>query len=748
MLNNTQKLSTPSPGFTMTSFLKPWSEALSDILKCLRREVDDRLLHKSISDSYRSLFSPFIPVRDLPLLTQETTLDLAISTVISIWMLARQNSDSHSKLSYIEAIDWFFGNDKYLFVSEITECFFWVSSDIHLALQQIPETKSSSEILPYIFELLETLSKTSLDHANVRLTKRETGIFYTPSDVVEYIVQETLTSSEEHRGNLTILDPACGTGVFLLALLKSFGSKEHLDSQNPSSILKFAIQCLYGIDISHHAIQSCVFSLLSRCLDDVIKIGISPWRAWQCLRGNFAVQDSTLIAGVGDHLNSHSVLRLSYLQEYRNLLLNPMAEIPKNSMGTTSNFLATTDQKPNQIASRLLITDLFAECKNGFSYIVTNPPYSYLSKYSPNNHQNAFQGFESEKITRKINLYTLFIELAVKLVKSPHGAFGMVVPLSIAYHSGEAYRKLRRLIMDSGAVWRFSFFDRTPDSLFGDDVKTRNAIVLMSRKTQGHSEYSTTSLIRWNIKKRSNLFTGLRYISISDIDIGEFIPKLGTPLEKEAYRTLTGYSKKLGLQWRKISLAASSDDANAKIVYFYSTSYNWLSVFRNSPYHEPNSTKTAPNSLNALQCASSLDADFVYAALSSRLAYWLWRVHGDGFHLNATFLNRLPIHSSFFGHQEYMAMCEIGNAHWQEIRKHPIVSVNAGKATINYNPFVIPHYLDLIDELVTRALNLPPEFCEFLKLFIQQTVVAGRDGYSSVENTTLPDSEQEFSNDE
>lgn len=747
MLDNTQKLSVPSPGFTMTSFLKPWSEALSDILKYVRREVDDRLLHKSVSDSYRSLFSPFIPVRDLPLLTQETTLDLAISTIISIWMLARQNPDFRSNSSYIEAVDWFFGNDKYLFVYEITECFFWISSDIHAALQRIPETKSSSEILPYIFELLETLSKTSLDHSNIRLTKRETGIFYTPSDVVEYIVQETLSSSEEHKGNLTILDPACGTGVFLLALLKNFSSTEHRDSGNPSSKLKYATQCLYGIDISHHAIQSCVFSLLSYCLDDVIKIGISPWRAWQCLRGNFAVQDSTLIAGVGDQLNSHSILKQSYRQKYRKLLLDPVAEIPKNARETVSSFLGTTDQNPNQITRRVWITDLFAECEKGFSYIVTNPPYSYLSKYSPDNYQDTLQGFEAEKFTRKVNLYTLFIELAMKLVKSPHGAFGMVVPLSIAYHSGEPYRKLRRLIMDSGAIWRFSFFDRTPDSLFGDDVKTRNAIVLMSRKTQGQSEYSTTSLIRWNIKKRSKLFTDLRYIPISDIDIEESIPKLGTPLEKEAYHTLAGYSKKLGLHWRKISRGASTDDANAKIVYFYSTSYNWLSVFRNSPYHEPYSTKTAPNSLNALQCASSSDADFVYAALSSRLAYWLWRVHGDGFHLNTTFLKHLPIHSSFFGHQEYMAMCEIGNAHWQEIRKHPIVSVNAGKETINYNPFLIPHYLDLIDGLVARALNLPPEFCEFLKLFIQQTVVAGRDGYSSTENTTLSDIEQEFSND-
>ncbi len=110
-----------------------------------------------------------------------------------------------------------------------------------------------------------------------RQRRKEHGIYYTPRWVVQYIVQQTVGRLlEEHKNdpdaidNLTILDPACGSGSFLIrayeTLLDHHASTmkspvDHLDRAVRERILR---RNIYGVDLDPQAVEIARLNLLIR----------------------------------------------------------------------------------------------------------------------------------------------------------------------------------------------------------------------------------------------------------------------------------------------------------------------------------------------------------------------------------------------------------------------------------------------------------------------------------------------------
>ena len=88
------------------------------------------------------------------------------------------------------------------------------------------------------------------------------GVHYTPDAVIEYIVRLTLRPYFEQSDaasvrNLTIVDPACGSGLFLLKafdVLRSFWTQRlgHFRAEEARHILE---NNLYGVDIDASAVR-------------------------------------------------------------------------------------------------------------------------------------------------------------------------------------------------------------------------------------------------------------------------------------------------------------------------------------------------------------------------------------------------------------------------------------------------------------------------------------------------------------
>jgi predicted RNA methylase len=372
--------------------------------------------------------------------------------------------------------------------------------------------------------------------------------------------------------------------------------------------------------------------------------------------------------------------------------------------------------------------------KGGFDAVIGNPPYAEISagadvkllqkQYSLMRTKNA-----------NPNLYLLFLELMPRLTKGKTGRCGIIIPLSIAYNSGKTYEQFRKMIMESTADWQFGFYDRSPDSLFGDKVKTRNSIVFVQKT--GNYTLHTTKLHRWHSKNRDTLFDNVEYQNITHIDITKGIPKISSAIELQALKSLGERKERLSDAIDPLFRTMNKKQRDATI-FFHNTAYNWLPFFRELPISkDANGKLLGTEEKNMLLCNDDNHANLIYAVLNSRLSYWYWLVYGDGFHMNRTFIESLPINPSNLPKKVQMRIATLGAALKNEVKKHPTTKNNSGKAIGNFNILACGNIIDSIDTLLLDACQLPKEFLNKLYSRYSYHISAGRHTFKNSTNLKI-----------
>ena len=132
--------------------------------------------------------------------------------------------------------------------------------------------------------------------------QEEDSAYYTPLFLVDYILSETVetylkNNSKEY--NCRVLDPACGSGIFLVETLRKVIEKFIAlnpdikeDSDEFKDVLKqLAIDNIYGIDKNLSAIQVAIFSLQLTLLDYQEPASIETFRFPKLLNTNFFEAD-------------------------------------------------------------------------------------------------------------------------------------------------------------------------------------------------------------------------------------------------------------------------------------------------------------------------------------------------------------------------------------------------------------------------------------------------------------------------
>ncbi len=98
------------------------------------------------------------------------------------------------------------------------------------------------------------------------------GTHYTPTTLVDFVLSECLTSDKLNDG-ATVLDPACGSGIFLVEAFKRMVFHESHRQQIATmelpreTLLKLLTERIFGIDVNESAIQVAAFSLYLAFLD-------------------------------------------------------------------------------------------------------------------------------------------------------------------------------------------------------------------------------------------------------------------------------------------------------------------------------------------------------------------------------------------------------------------------------------------------------------------------------------------------
>jgi len=176
------------------------------------------------------------------------------------------------------------------------------------------------QYLAYI--LKETPKKTKLEGG--RSHRKEQGIYYTPTYIVDYIIKNTVGGYIKDKTideilEVKILDPACGSGSFLIRAfseicniiekkMKSKEKSKHPSFKNYNGRLNLAqkitilTRCIYGLDLDKKATEIAQLNLLLKLLEGETSESISKLESTKKLlpmldnvkNGNSLIDDKSI----------------------------------------------------------------------------------------------------------------------------------------------------------------------------------------------------------------------------------------------------------------------------------------------------------------------------------------------------------------------------------------------------------------------------------------------------------------------
>jgi hypothetical protein len=222
------------------------------------------------------------------------------------------------------------------------------------------------------------------------------------------------------------------------------------------------------------------------------------------------------------------------------------------------------------------------------------------------------------------------------------------------------------------------------------------------------------------------LFDATNFTQIGFYDITDNIPKLNGEEQVKAFESLISRSDLLRTFWKNsttcLPLEASRPSQNPR-VFLAATAYNFLNIFRCLPIDGKLSHPLSENKVHCFEFATEEEADIVLAILSSRLAFWLWHVQGDGFHVGRSFAETIPFGRHSFDQTQIAGLSKLGRQMWASVQQHRFVSINKGRQTIAFRPLACQHERDRIDRILIDAAKLPSKFPQTLRRFVQALVV-------------------------
>lgn len=320
-------------------------------------------------------------------------------------------------------------------------------------------------------------------------------------------------------------------------------------------------------------------------------------------------------------------------------------------------------------------------------------------------------------------LYLPFVEMAWLVASGPNDAASMVVPLALGANRSADHRRCRTAMTQAGGSWTLLFFDRQPHALFGEEAKTR-ATIAIRRPGPKLAEIKTSGLLKWTSRQRASIFSEARAISMGHANIGQLIPKLGSDDEVRLYAALNGFRLRSGMRPELVK-AAAQEIVGTQLsvdVFVAGTAYNFLNVFRNYPDQLSWRGTLSASGIHRLGCESIEAADAVTAILASRLAFWLWHVECDGFHVPAWFLGELPLLNIPIDASATARLAELGRQAWAGLQRDIFCSTNRDRLTFAFRPTEIGAVRAEIDRTLLILIGLDPVLSETLERFEARVV--------------------------
>ena len=330
------------------------------------------------------------------------------------------------------------------------------------------------EMLGKVFEKLVT-------------ARRQSGSYYTPRTVVQFMCRESLKGYlgsqyapliDEHKtdnisvpqardlleklDNIKVVDPACGSGAYLLGMLQElFALTKILDTRaqtdDPHNAYQRKLQIIhnniYGIDLDEFAVS------------------IARLRLWLSLAVDFEGDQPDPLPNLeykieaGDSLTAPDPSASGQLDFFRQERIRQFDALKAESMDPRRraehpNIKEEIDRLREEIASfthpnqqitgfdwRVEFAEVWSQ-KNGFDIVIANPPYGIKVDNSVRN-QYFNQRSENEKGQSK-DSYGIFMARGLQLLRA-NGTLSYIV--SDTWRTIKSHRPLRKRLLETTTVF-------------------------------------------------------------------------------------------------------------------------------------------------------------------------------------------------------------------------------------------------------------------------------------------------------
>jgi len=320
--------------------------------------------------------------------------------------------------------------------------------------------------------------------ADSKETRRKiTGSYYTPREIVDYMVNEALEAYLQDHDDLLqckILDPACGSGAFPCGVMNEIMRRLEQDRtltqpERYRRKLKIIQDVIYGVDIQPIAVQITQLRLFLSLIQEIVpdkrkgNYGIEPLPN---LETKFVCADALIGLkkkeknGQGtlespkvtetikdlqnlrnDYFMANTVQEKERIRKYDATLRRILTDLMEGAFTSDATEKLATWNPYEQSRSSPFFDSLWMFGIDKFDIVIGNPPYDVLETKHP------YHGYYRANFRctsgGKVNLYKLFFERGLALIKDK-GLLVYITPYN--YLTSADSIKLRKILLNETTI--------------------------------------------------------------------------------------------------------------------------------------------------------------------------------------------------------------------------------------------------------------------------------------------------------
>ena len=616
--------------------------------------------------------------------------------------------------------------------------------------------------------------------------RKASGSYYTPREVVDYMVDEAIRATleqivpkaavaalladegveefpEEVKATLATrlktlktLDPACGSGAFPMGLLNRMVELlERLEGDAESAYhrrLHLISSCIYGVDIQPIAIQIAKLRFFISLLCDQVADPTKPNAGLDQLPNlePHLVIANTLVGldGAKDYLTTKEIETLrTVLKKLRDRHLHLHSRTQKLALRQCDHALR--QQLQQALAEQHLRgTDLLAEwdpydpCAvspffdpewmfgfKEFQIVIGNPPYgAHLSTQEKAFFKARYTTAQTIQYKQKgsLDTYTLFIERAFRLL-GKNGTCTFIVPISVT--SSASLTGVHRLLYEKCEEIRVSSYAVRPQPVFLNATVNTSIFLFIKTDTPCQRIYTTKMNRKEEGSSLDSILSSLSFVQVKPFLLPGRIPKIGTKMECDILRKLNALPT---VKEKMVKL-------NGVPLYYRVTGGRYFKVVT------PFSTGSTKESTLLF---SAEDVKTVGACLSTSLSFWFYQIYSNNLDWKSEEITAFPI-PTLTAEQRAEAE-QLYEDYLADIERNATVQFSSGSSSYLVDSFKAYHIglskplIDKMDDFLGPLYGLTPEEVAFIKNYELSFRLHEKEGAPAVQGSAPDEGDEEL----